>query len=118
MKKLILLLAALMVSCGKKADEKPVNAADPLVSKGKDIFESTGNCAACHKADNDILAPSLPTIAKAYRHADMTAFLKGQAGPVVDPARYDIMKTNFSVTETMSDDDLKAIAAYVGTYAK
>jgi hypothetical protein len=36
----------------------------------------------------------------------------------VDPTRYAIMKTNFSVTENMSQTDLEAIETYIASFAK
>jgi cytochrome c len=126
MKTKILILAALcLFSCGKK--EKPANEtityeneAPSPADRGRELFEGDANCISCHKPDNNVLAPSLPEIAAAYKkkNGDMAAFLKGKADPIVDPTRYAIMKTNFSVTENMSETDLEALETYIRSFSK
>ncbi len=43
----------------------------------------------------------------------MVSFLKGKGEPIVDPTQYEVMKANFALTKTFSDDELKALEAYV-----
>ena len=59
-------------------------------------------------------------IAKIYKdkNADMVVFLKGEGEPIVDPSQYEVMKTNFAVTKAMSDEELKALEAYVYSHLK
>ena len=87
---------------------------------GKEIFEGKGNCVACHQAAEKVIGPSLQDIAKIYKdkNADMVVFLKGEGEPIVDPSQYEVMKTNFAVTKTMSDQELRALEAYVYSHLK
>jgi cytochrome c len=43
----------------------------------------------------------------------MISFLKGEGEPIVDPTQYEVMKANFVITKTFSDEELKALEAYV-----
>ena len=43
----------------------------------------------------------------------MVTFLKGNAEPIVDPSQFAVMKTNFPITQAMSDEELKAIESYI-----
>lgn len=90
------------------------------VELGKTIFEGKGNCFACHQVDNKVIGPSIKEIAKIYKdkNADMVAFLKGNGDPIVDPSQFEVMKTNFPVTQAMSDEELKAIEAYFFSFIK
>jgi hypothetical protein len=38
---------------------------------------------------------------------------KRRGEPIVDPSQYEVMKTNFAITKAMSDEELKALEAYV-----
>jgi cytochrome c len=124
---IIILLSMLSVSCGsdKKETKKEETVRYEAESKspeelGKDLFEGTGNCFACHKPDQKIIAPSLQEIAKIYKgnNGDMVAFLKEKADPIVDPSQYETMRTNFAITKSMSDAELHALAAYIYSFAK
>ncbi len=82
---------------------------------GKEIFNGKGACIACHKTDVKLVGPSLQYIAKIYKekNGDMVTFLKGEGEPIVDPTQYAVMKANFAITKTFSDEELKALEAYV-----
>lgn len=82
---------------------------------GKELFNGKGACIACHQVDQKVVGPSLQDIAKIYKekNGDMVSFLKGEGEPIVDPTQYEIMKTNFAITKAMSDNELKALKAYV-----
>lgn len=123
MKKIIFLLVVLsLVSCKKEevkkeplypaSTEKVAQTPEEL---GEVIFQGKGNCVACHQVDNKVIGPSLQDIAKIYKdkNASIVTFLKGEGKPIVDPSQYEVMKTNFAVTKAMSDDELKALEAYV-----
>jgi cytochrome c len=81
---------------------------------GKELFEGKGNCAACHQMNEKTIGPSIKTIAKIYKNnnGNLIDFLKYDSKPIVDPSQYEVMKTNFSITKAMSDEDLKAIETY------
>ena len=82
---------------------------------GKEIFHGKGACVACHKTDVKLIGPSMQEIAKIYKekNGDMISFLKGEGEPIVDPTQYEVMKANFVITKTFSDEELKALEAYV-----
>ena len=126
MKKIVFLLSVLIfTSCKKESSEesfgKPETTTEATteVQKpedlGKEIFEGKGACVACHKPDVKLVGPSLQDIAKIYKdkNGDMVSFLKGEGEPIVDPTQYEVMKPNFVLTKTFSDEELKALEAYV-----
>ena len=89
----------------------------PNISKdlGKELFEGKGMCATCHKEDTKIIGPSIKEISKIYRDkkASISIFLQGEAEPIVDPSQYEIMKANFQITKTMTEEELKALEEYM-----
>src|SRR5690606_40148653 len=111
-------LAALTLSCGKKENGGDATSAKDPVALGQELFEGKGNCFACHQADRKIIAPSIIDIAKIYKekNGDMVSFLRGESDPLVDPSQYEITKTNFSMTKSMTDDELKALEAYMYSF--
>ena len=123
MKKTLFLVAILaFVSCKKEEVKKeplyPVSTEEIVQSPeelGKEIFTGKGTCAACHQVDKKVVGPSIKEIAKIYKekNADMVVFLKGEGEPIVDPTQFEVMKANFAITKAMSDDELKALEAYV-----
>jgi cytochrome c len=82
---------------------------------GAEIFEGKGACIACHKTNEKLVGPSVYEIAKIYKdkNGDMISFLKGEAEPLVDPSQYEVMKVNLELTKTFSDEELKALEAYI-----
>ena len=50
--------------------------------------------------------------------ASIVDFLKEKGEPIVDPSQYSVMKTNFAITKKMTDDELKAIEAYMYSLLK
>lgn len=130
MKKILFLSAVLaFASCKKEekatmdnsqiATEESASVATPE-ELGKSIFEGQGNCVSCHQVDQKVIGPSIQEIAKIYKskNGDITTFLKGDADPIVDPSQYEVMKTNFPVTQAMSDEELKAIETYIYSHLK
>ena len=128
-----LLLRWFFASCGDKKPKEDfgksveeVTATEPvvqatsnaLIDQGKAIFEGKGTCIACHKPDVKVIGPSLADISKIYKKqsASIVAFLKYAAKPLVDPSQYEVMKANFAITKAMSDEELKALEAYVLSY--
>lgn len=117
LKIVILFLACALLSCKNqetKAVEIATNNQTPI-EVGQELFEGKGNCVACHLVDQKVIGPSIQDIAKIYKshNANIIDFLKNDAQPIVDPSQYEIMKTNFAITKAMSDDELKAIEAYM-----
>ncbi|MFV8333219.1 c-type cytochrome [Flavobacterium sp. GSP14] len=128
MKKILcLVVVCCFLSCKKEETKKESlyptiteEVAQSPVKLGKEIFEGKGNCVACHQAAEKVIGPSLQDIAAIYKskNADMVAFLKGEGEPIVDPSQYEVMKTNFAITKAMSDEELKALEAYVYSHVK
>jgi cytochrome c len=118
----ILLLASLF-SCKKGIESKKellypeaASSSERLqIDLGETIFNGKGNCYACHKPDQKIIGPSLQEIVKIYKEkkGNMYDFLKNDAEPIVDPTQYELMKTNLVITKAMSDEELKALVAYI-----
>jgi cytochrome c len=131
MRKIALLLVFITLFSCKDKEEKTDSSvseqakqtsADETATKisGQELFEGEGNCIACHKPDQKIIGPSLQEIAKIYKekNGDIVLFLKEQSDPIVDPGQYDIMKTNFAITKSMSDEELKALEDYIYSFSK
>jgi len=126
MKKALFLLAILaFISCKKESEESfGKSEATTEVQKpeelGKTLFEGKGACVACHKPDVKVVGPSLQDIAKIYKekNGDMVTFLKGEGEPIVDPTQYVVMKANFAITKTFTEEELKALEAYVYSHLK
>ena len=128
MRKTLFLFAVLAFASCKKEEVKkePLypttteEVAQSPVELGKEIFEGKGNCVACHQVAEKVIGPSLQEIAKIYKdkNANMVSFLKGEGEPIVDPSQYEVMKTNFAITKAMSDEELKALEAYVYSHLK
>lgn len=129
MKKLVFVLSVLtFISCKKESEEsfgKPETITETTTETatkaqkpeelGAAIFAGKGACVACHKPDVKLVGPSLQDIAKIYKdkNGDMVKFLKGETEAIVDPAQYSLMKPNLELTKTFSDEELKALEAYV-----
>ena len=132
MKKIILVFAVLLlVSCKKEektiidnsqisTEESATSAVQTPEELGKSIFEGKGNCTSCHQPDQKVIGPSIKEIAKIYKdkNGNIVTFLKGNGEPIVDPNQFDVMKTNFPVTQAMSDEELKAIETYIYSHLK
>jgi cytochrome c len=121
MKKVALLVCIIFViSCKKESQEafgqpNPTELSQTPEQLGKSIFEGKGNCVACHKINEKLVGPSILDIAKIYKaqNGDIVSFLKEEAKPLVDPTQYEVMKTNFALTKSMSDEELKGLEAYM-----
>ena len=124
MKKLLFSFGILvLISCKNENQDnfgKPdINATTEKIS-GKELFEAKGNCIACHQVEQKVIGPSLQEIAKIYKekNASIVLFLKEESEPIIDPSQYDIMKANFAITKSMSEDELKALEDYIYTFSK
>ncbi|UPZ16692.1 c-type cytochrome [Flavobacterium humidisoli] len=132
MRKVLFLAAVLAFASCKKEGSESTNTAIESISEGesakakspeelgKQLFEGAGNCFACHQPDQKVIGPSIKEIAKIYRdkNGDIVTFLKGNAEPIVDPSQFEVMKTNFAITQAMSDEELKAIETYIYSQLK
>lgn len=132
MKKILLAFAVVVfVSCKKEektntdnsqtsTEESATSAVKTPEELGKSIFEGKGNCTSCHQPDQKVIGPSIKEIAKIYKdkNGNIVTFLKGNGEPIVDPSQFDVMKTNFPVTQAMSEEELKAIETYIYSHLK
>ena len=128
MKQILSILSALLLftACGKQEKKDalyPESAATENKTPeqlGQEIFESKGNCFACHKPDQKIVGPSIAQIAQIYKDkgGDIVSFLKGNEKPIVDPEQFSVMQTNFAITKAMSEEELKALEAYIYSHLK
>ena len=124
MKKIIFISFAsslIFVSCKKEeTKETATKVPQNSVDLGKELFEGKGNCVACHLVDQKVIGPSIQEIAKIYKDqkGNMIDFLKNDAKPIVDPSQYEVMKTNFTITKAMSDEELSAIETYIYSHSK
>ncbi len=111
------------VNCGEKKETDPMGnpieetTTTALSSEdlGKELFEGKGMCATCHKPDAKIVGPSIKDISKIYteKKASISIFLQGESDPIVDPTQFEIMKANFAITKTMTEEELKALEDYM-----
>lgn len=126
MRKLVFLLSVLLiVSCKKEEKKETLYPESTAASQtpeqlGQEIFESKSNCVACHQPEQKMIGPSIQEIANTYKSkkGNIVSFLKGEADPLVDPDHFEIMKNNFAITKTFSEQELKAVEAYIYSYAK
>jgi len=91
-----------------------ISVTGAMAADGGALFKSKG-CAACHQAATDTVGPSLKKIAQAYKgkEGELIKFLKGEAKPIVDPAKFNVMKPQLNATKNMSEEELKAIAEFM-----
>ena len=131
MKKIIIVFALLAFLSCKKEEKTTIDNSEASIEEsasdvktpkelGKEIFEGKGNCTSCHQPDQKVIGPSIQEIAKIYKdkNGDIVTFLKGKGEPIVDPSQFDVMKTNFPITQAMSDEELKAIETYIYSHLK
>lgn len=118
MKRIVLFaLIVLLFSCKKENEDNFEPSKSDSIEKlsGQEVFENKGNCIACHQAEQKIIGPSLKEISKIYKdkNASIVSFLKEESKPIVDPSQYEVMKTNFTITKKMSNEELKALEDYI-----
>ncbi|TSE06338.1 c-type cytochrome [Aquimarina algiphila] len=87
---------------------------------GKSVFNGKGKCYTCHKIDKKSIGPGVIDIIKIYeeQNGDLIAFLKQEAEPIVDPETYAVMKTNFAIIKTFTEEELKAVTVYMNEMGK
>ena len=110
-------LAELLPDRAELECEDLFSQADRLLNDGlvTEAVEQGDQSAVIIRHLAKVIGPSLTEISKIYKeqNASIVSFLKQEGKPIVDPSQYDVMKANFAITKAMSDDDLKALEAYV-----
>lgn len=122
---LLLGLVVLAVGCQSEKKEKEQITIGTKKEKtspydtGKAIFNGKGKCYTCHKIDKKSIGPGVIDIMKVYKEqkGDLIAFLKQEAEPIVDPETYAVMKTNFAIIKTFSEEELNAVEVYMNKVA-
>jgi len=118
MRLFLVFLIALQLICCKKQTEKfsPIVSSEELSTEiGKKIFNGKGQCATCHKLNQNILGPSISEIVLAYKNnkGKMIQFLEGKSDPIVDPSQFQIMKVNLEITRKMTRKELESLVDYM-----
>lgn len=116
---------AILTSCGgseqapaeeaatPEAPAEEVVAEETPAKDGAEFFKTSG-CVACHQVDVKTVGPAIKDIAAAYAdEASLTAFLKGEAKAIVDPAQEAVMAPQVEITKKMSAEDLQVIVGYI-----
>jgi cytochrome c len=62
-----------------------------------------------------VIGPSIKEIAKIYKdkNGNMVGFLKGEVEAIVDPSQFAVMQANLEITKTFTEEELKAVEAYI-----
>ncbi|MBQ4822044.1 c-type cytochrome [Aquimarina sp. MMG016] len=127
MQRLILLLSLVVLAVGCQSEKKEKKQITIGTKKekaspydtGKAIFNGKGKCYTCHKIDKKSIGPGVIDIMKVYKDqkGDLIAFLKQEAEPIVDPETYAVMKTNFAIIKTFTEEELNAVEVYMNEVA-
>ena len=120
MRELVFIITIIFFISCKKEESQTFDKKETALEFGKTLFEGEGNCIACHQAEQKIIGPSLHEIATIYKekNASIVSFLREESEPIIDPSKYDIMKTNFTITKSMNDEELKALENYIFSFSK
>lgn len=116
--------SVMLTSCGSSEEhneeaavtEAPAEEAVAEAAPAKDgaEFFQTSGCVACHQLEVKTVGPAIKDIAAAYAdEASLTAFLKGEAKAIVDPAQEAVMAPQVEITKKMSAEDLQVIVDYI-----
>lgn len=120
MRELVFIITIIFFISCKKEESQTFDKKETALEFGKTLFEGEGNCIACHQAEQKIIGPSIQEIAKIYKekNASIVSFLREESEPIIDPSKYYIMKTNFTITKSMNDEELKALENYIFSFSK
>jgi cytochrome c len=89
-------------------------AVNVAAGDGAAVFESQ-RCGICHKPDISKTSPSLKEIALAYhgKGEHLIKYLKGEAEPVIETGKANMMKGALVKAKALSDVDRKALADFI-----
>lgn len=101
------------------SQDAPAAGADPAVAKGQSLYKEAG-CNTCHAVHKKVVGPALKDVSKRWAsQADLIAFIKNSqklisAGhPYASNLFKEFNGLQMPAHEFLSDDDVKAILAYV-----
>jgi cytochrome c551/c552 len=111
MKRFVLTSSIVFLTCGSLILGTMLWAAD---GGGEATFHSL-HCNICHKPDRRSAGPSLPEIAKAYngQEEQLAKYLEGQAEPLIDLGKQQVMKGQLKKTKEISPGERKGLADYI-----
>jgi len=113
----VCLIAFCLVCCKKPTEpfSTDLSLTESTTEIGKKLFHGKGQCATCHKTNQNILGPSVSEIVLAYQNQknEMIQFLKGKSDPIVDPSQFQIMKVNLEITKKMTEKELQSLVDYI-----
>lgn len=94
--------------------EKSAKSPEAVASVGAKLYSDKG-CLVCHQLNTKLVGPSVKDIAAAYsgNKAGLTAFLKGEGKPIVDPSQASVMHPQIAITKALPADQLDAIVDYI-----
>jgi len=94
--------------------EKSTEPVKTATSAGEKLYSDKG-CLVCHKLESKLVGFAVKDIAKAYsgNKAGLTAYLKGEAKAIVDPAQASVMQPQISITKNLPPEELNAIVDYI-----
>ncbi len=106
--------AELTTSSKTPAATKENTPTVPKANSGENLFKNNG-CVVCHQLNGKLVGPALKDVSSAYKNnkEGLTAFLKGNGKPIVDPAQAAVMQPQIAVTAAMSADDLNKLTDYI-----
>lgn len=111
MKRFVLTSLIVFLACGSLLLGTMLWAAE---GAGEQIFHSL-KCHICHKPDRRSAGPSLPEIAKAYsgQQERLAQYLNGQAEPLIDLGKQQVMKRKLEKTKEISAGERGDLAGYI-----
>ena len=121
----IFLVSTLIIGCKSEKESPQILTAPSTIQKdhqnatgfalGKQLFEGKGKCNSCHLTNRTSVGPSIQSIVTVYKeeNGDIVAFLKQEAEPIVAPEKYAVMKTNFALLKTFTNNELLALETYM-----
>ena len=94
--------------------EKNPKLTEVVASAGQKLYSDKG-CLVCHQINSKLVGPSIKDIAAAYsgNKAGLTAYLKGEGKPIVDPSQASVMQPQIAITKALPADELDAIVDYI-----
>jgi mono/diheme cytochrome c family protein len=105
---------ALVLSVGPAAAQAPAGVTPAAIAKGDSIFHKSGNCYACHGANGEgAVGPNLSDATWIHSDGSYDAIVKQITTGVPQKESKSGIVMPPKGGSTISDDDVKAVAAYV-----
>lgn len=113
--------AIIFIACNTSHSKNEISEDLTVISNGKKLFVQY--CSGCHNFKQDGIGPQLSGITTAQSQSQLLSFIKNpnrviQSGDEHAHRLFDHYKTLMPAFSTLSDDDIKAIIAYLNTHKK